>query len=393
MPALIGILYSPQHPSALYRMNNPDTRISISRLFQDGEGQDWSIELLRGMAALMVVFAHYWQMVFTRNPGIFGFAFSGVHLFFVISGFIFTPYLFGRRLEIKPYFVRRLFRIYPLYLFALSIYMLIHIYQGTGIHYVWQHLLFLQTISSYQIGGFYNLTFWSLCPEVEFYLLLPCLALYVKDLPSLARVFLLALGLHLLVAWRFPAHSDMITPALVASYHLPNMLIEFLIGSLCWYVSQDKRPPRLRIALLLAGCLMWLGLAIWFDRDYAHGGNDGVAADTLLFLHLGLLSAVAYALITAAWVGWMTSPPIWFKKTAMCMGNISYGVYLLHGAAPVVLQRWQSQFSGRGFAIACTILTIAVSLVAHVLLEAPLRSVGRALAARLGARRATISTV
>lgn len=60
-------------------------------------GHAWSVELLRGMAALLVVVSHY-QHLAGMDFGILRFAFSGVDLFFVLSGFVFAPYLFGRKI-------------------------------------------------------------------------------------------------------------------------------------------------------------------------------------------------------------------------------------------------------------------------------------------------------
>ena len=46
------------------------------------------IELLRGVAALMVLLAHY-QLQFAGRPAWLGFSQTGVDLFFVLSGFVF----------------------------------------------------------------------------------------------------------------------------------------------------------------------------------------------------------------------------------------------------------------------------------------------------------------
>lgn len=97
--------------------------------------QEWSIELLRGIAALMVVFAHYYALT-DINPGLLTFSFSGVDLFFVISGFVFAPYIFGKKFIVIPFLIRRFFRIYPLYLAALLFYVILHLFQDQEVKYV-----------------------------------------------------------------------------------------------------------------------------------------------------------------------------------------------------------------------------------------------------------------
>lgn len=57
----------------------------------DSTVMQWPIELLRGIAALMVVFAHYWGLAGVK-AGLFVYFITGVDLFFVISGYVFAPY-------------------------------------------------------------------------------------------------------------------------------------------------------------------------------------------------------------------------------------------------------------------------------------------------------------
>ena len=105
----------------------------------------WSLEAWRGLAAWMVVYAHYRPFV---SPGVsllsfsFSFRFTGVDLFFVLSGFVFAPYLFGRPLVLRAFATRRFFRIYPAYFLALGIYASLKTVSSEELPYIWQHLLF-----------------------------------------------------------------------------------------------------------------------------------------------------------------------------------------------------------------------------------------------------------
>ena len=105
------------------------TPISKNIPMQQSFRNEWSIELFRGIAALIVMLSHYWTLIGVE-PGIFRFLFTGVDLFFVLSGFVFAPYLFGKKLLIIPHLIRRLFRIYPLYIIALIIYAGLRLQQG-----------------------------------------------------------------------------------------------------------------------------------------------------------------------------------------------------------------------------------------------------------------------
>ncbi|RZL18764.1 MAG: acyltransferase, partial [Pedobacter sp.] len=97
------------------------------RELSDTYSQIDSVDGLRGVAVLLVFLSH------TSNQGFFLFPFlnlagigkEGVYLFFVLSAFLLTlPFLERgnnafRKLPLANYFLRRFFRIYPLYLFFL----------------------------------------------------------------------------------------------------------------------------------------------------------------------------------------------------------------------------------------------------------------------------------
>ena len=132
---------------------------------------DPAIEALRGCAAMLVVLTHYLHFL-TSEPGLWAFASTGVDLFFVISGFVFAPYLAGRPLQLASFFTRRLFRMYPLYLCALLVYVALKPAGADAWAHFPSHLVMAHTLQSVAIASYYNPAFWSLPPEMEFYLLL-----------------------------------------------------------------------------------------------------------------------------------------------------------------------------------------------------------------------------
>ncbi|HTQ98801.1 MAG TPA: acyltransferase, partial [Candidatus Acidoferrum sp.] len=204
------------------------------------------IELMRGVAALMVVYAHYWKMA-GIEAGLTGFSYTGVDLFFVLSGFVFAPYFFGQPLQTAPFFIRRFFRIYPLYLVGVVLYWLLK--QG-WIEGSWsllaKHLLFLHTWQNYQIAYALNPAFWSLPPEVEFYLLLPLIARFVQGMRSVSLLFIAAIMLRLGLDWLSPPEQGVVNQSLILSFHLPGLLSEFLCGAIAWKIVQSSMTTALR---------------------------------------------------------------------------------------------------------------------------------------------------
>lgn len=326
----------------------------------------------------MVVFAHYYPLA-GIEPGLMKFFFSGVDLFFVISGFVFAPYLFGKQFAIVPFMIRRIFRIYPLYLAALFAYIALHLYQNLAIEHIAAHLFFLHTLESKAIAFYYNPAFWSLPPEVEFYLFLPLWLLIVNRIRHDAIIFPIALIAHLVIAFLSPANPGEINFWTILAIHLPGMLIEFLLGAIVWRVITQSRNLSLRLILLLVGFIFWITLA----QIFSSRGDDAIASDPILRGNMGLFAALTYSIILCGWIGLIKQCPQWLRQCSIILGNLSYGIYLFHNAMPVALQKLSSHISDISFAVICFVCTLLIATLAHIVVEAPLRKLGRQWAANI----------
>src|SRR5580693_8571417 len=87
------------------------------------------LDALRGIAALCVVYAHFGTRVLPRvhtavynvfDPGLYG-----VLVFFLVSGYI-VPASLERRGSVRTFWVGRLFRLFPLFVFAIAGVVLLH---------------------------------------------------------------------------------------------------------------------------------------------------------------------------------------------------------------------------------------------------------------------------
>ncbi|MEX0314226.1 MAG: acyltransferase family protein [Allomuricauda sp.] len=115
----------------------------------------------------------------------------GVHLFFAISGFILTlPFLrnINGNISLKKYFLRRLIRIEPPYLIAITIFLVTHIaLQEQSIAFLLERYFasFFYVHSAWFSSSSYILPVaWSLEIEVQFYLLMPLLIYFIKFLKT-----------------------------------------------------------------------------------------------------------------------------------------------------------------------------------------------------------------
>lgn len=361
----------------------------MSNLATDHEGR-LGVEAWRGLAAWLVVWTHLAPAGGMDWP-LLRFAFTGVDLFFVLSGFVFAPYLWGKPLPVAAFGVRRFFRIYPAYLLALGVYVALKLQAGHAPLYLWEHLTFTQ-VQSREMAFYYNPPFWSLPAEVEFYLLLPLL---VRALAAWragwALLGVAALLMRLLLGWSGDSASQSLSWLL--SYHLPGLLLEFLLGALAWRICERGLRRSARLALGLAGLAGWAVLAALF----AQLGDAGLDA-TPLKGQISWLAALCFACMVTATLS-LKSPlsgrgpqppaPVWQKlarQLALWAGRLSYGTYLFHLAAMQLLLasglKVPTPFP-LGLTGAASVLTLAMAWVCYRFWEEPWRRWGRAQAARL----------
>jgi peptidoglycan/LPS O-acetylase OafA/YrhL len=159
-----------------------------------------ALDGIRGLAVLLVVFYHTGggaksSHLALRTIGTVNkYGWSGVTLFFVLSGFLITGILWDTREDphhLKNFYARRSLRIFPLYYFALALVFLGSIPYGAFhecLSRIWVYVLYLQNVDAFGLhphalpSTLITVHFWSLAVEEQFYLLWPALLLRMKTL-------------------------------------------------------------------------------------------------------------------------------------------------------------------------------------------------------------------
>ena len=356
------------------------------------------VEALRALAALMVMATHYSYML-PFQSGLLGFASTGVDLFFVLSGFVFAPYFFGKRLLLLPHLIRRFFRLYPLYLFALLLYVGLRLPATTALDHFWIHLVMGHTLTSLTEANFYNPAFWSLPPEIEYYLVLPFLVWITvgnsRYRLRFAWLVLIAVAMHLALVAVAPPSEKEITARAIATIHIPGLLAEFMLGSLAYAVRQRDARGLLAAVRLVLGLLVLAGMAAVFANHVAPINGTARTVPIWIGGNIGLGAAVGYALIVSAVAcpsGHLAhqcshlavgSVRLWSTRTLqpilIFMGELSYGVYLVHNAAPQILGRVFPTSNGWVALTSCIGITLVIALAANQTIEKPMRAFGRRL--------------
>jgi peptidoglycan/LPS O-acetylase OafA/YrhL len=127
------------------------------------------IDLLRGIAALLVVFFHQPSIDYLNNVG-----WMGVDLFFVLSGYLISSLIFKEILKYNnfqpvKFLIRRGFKIYPTFYFFLILTIVLRFVNSEPLPV--STILYEATFTRNYLGGFWAHT-WTLCVEEHFYFLL-----------------------------------------------------------------------------------------------------------------------------------------------------------------------------------------------------------------------------
>ncbi len=322
-----------------------------------------SIQLLRGVAAILVVAyhlslfsgEHYKQVKLISQ--LFGYGYAGVDLFFVISGFVITYSTFPKNRKppvLLKYISKRLIRIFPIYWVMVLIFWTAcklaygAVPQADRSVVDWLMAFFLVPTHLPIIP-----VSWSLSYELVFYFLIG-LILYARNL-WVVLIVIVGGTLYQLV------NTQPVKPIFWFIFNAYNL--EFLGGVGVALLHRAKPFPKTVYWLLLLMSIGWL-----FVGPAANAGNP--ASRLLLFgvSSIGLLIALT---------GLENSRQIRVGGTYTKLGDASYIIYLLHPSALVILYKF---FEGHpalpfwAFGCACILLLIGVSQVSifiHYSLEKP----------------------
>lgn len=303
-----------------------------------------AVDGLRGIAVLLVLVHHFVELQLPREPGSWqaylaaglGLSFSGVDLFFVISGFLIGGILMDNREAgnfYQVFYVRRALRIIPLYYFFLAICWLLAAFaHGTTapVDPLGSYLAFLSNFwmtarNSWDIA--WPGLAWSLAVEEHFYLAFPLL---VRLCPP-ALLLRLALA-SLLIAPLLRVGVLLVTP-------------HFSIGA---HVLAPCRMDSLAFGVLAAFAVRHVGIRRWLADHPRTPFVTGLATlPVLAYLVLtrarvGSLPMAAFGYTTlggfysAVLIAVLNRRPSWLSKfcelrVLVFIGGISYFIYLFQG--------------------------------------------------------------
>lgn len=335
-----------------------------------------SIQLLRFIAASLVVLFHSHQ-AFTVASGpsapvtenyLFGFGAVGVHIFFVISGFIMvlTSVRPGKPYDAAKFFKRRFLRIYPIYWICVVIYIGVH-----GLIDKPYYLSTEQTISALLLRPDGAAQFigpaWTLSYEMFFYICFG-LAMMLSLTRGLIALFLFFGALMAIGHFVEPTHYDLkvITNPLLA---------EFLAGAAIGWLAQKRLLPlKWGPALTAFGIALFAGGIV---ADYTRWPTQITWGIPSAVLILGLVS----------WESDRGAAPV--VQRFSVLGDSSYVLYLIH-IAVITLAGYLVQNLATPYAPPALMAAVILLLVSLALAEAIHRGIERPMLHLLNPARSLV---
>ena len=321
---------------------------------------------LRAFAVLAVVLFHF-------NIAGFDGGFSGVDMFFVISGYLMTGIIFGKleknTFSILEFYLARAKRIIPALFFLCLFLLLVGWFilppsefktlgkQTVGASTFLSNFIFLKGAGYFDSASHekWLLHTWSLSVEWQFYIIYPVIIVLIRKIfsPNFSRWFVFGAAIiSLLVSALLPPNFSAFE-----FYMLPTRAWEMMAGGLV-YLFAPKISPRFSAAWELAGVAIIVG--------------------SIFLLNASLQWPGIYALIPVIGVAMVifanrASSAITGNHVAQYLGSVSYSLYLWHWPIVVGLHLYDV-FDDNTFRFSGIFLSLVLAHLSYTFIESRWRS-------------------
>lgn len=368
------------------------------------------LDSIRGLAALAVLFSHIPYFAFSLpyltyralvwiglNDG-----HSSVMLFFILSGFVLSiPFLKKDKVNYLPYVIKRFFRIYIPYLFAITFAIVLsqvflnkevssigdwNLLWNNSISFrlIIDHLLFLGNYHTNAFDG----VIWSLIHELRISLIFPFVVLLIKRFNWKVIIFIcviLSSISELNSIYSFQESNGYNTDY----FKTMQYSAFFLFGSLIAKYKNNLVQIYRKKHFLVKCALLFISLFLFKFSNFILLFLYEITGLELLSIHFNALAEYGVSFgcigIIISAIGSVRLEKALLFKPFLFLGKISYSLYLLH--LPILLScihLLNRVIPLWSISILAIFLSVCFSTVAWVLIEKPSQKVGRDLAGIIG---------
>jgi peptidoglycan/LPS O-acetylase OafA/YrhL len=326
------------------------------------------IDGLRAIAVSAVVLYHFW-------PNLFKNGYLGVDVFFVISGFLITLYIYEasllKKFSFRTFYERRIRRILPVTLLVLFATLSVASFILIGVDYerfvesLLASLTFTSNIYFWRDGGYFGqadslkplLHIWSLSVEEQFYLLFPLFFVLIVKSSKSSNVHLFLLVILSLISLGVCLYMLQIGGDNPAFFLTPFRAWEFGFGSIAALFFFKYKRQHSTLSIWLSIVLVAVGLSA-LSKFIAPGFLATLG--TALFLSMTYRSTVVLNLFFESGV-------------VRYLGLISFSTYLWHWPLVVFLGYVTIGQPDPYSLISVLFLTYFLSVLSYKFIEQPFR--------------------
>jgi peptidoglycan/LPS O-acetylase OafA/YrhL len=349
------------------------------------QGRNPSLDFLRCIAIILVMFRH----LYITGDGFFAQCahvlavggWMGVDLFFVLSGFlvsglIFNEYEKSGSFNAWRFFIRRGFKIYPVFYFFLALFWGLYVYKHLddavrGRRFLYEALFICNYTELRPEHGWV----WTLCVEEHFYLLLCILMVVLIRIKRVnLRTFWLLYIVFLVIglatrAWAVfeDAHANLyVSPS---HRRFDALFFGVLLAFLYRYTNALKKPSTALTALSFIGILLPVTVTLFVGNDEGFPPVIFLSTTAVCFGYL----MIRILNVRASWM-----------RPFAYVGRYSYSIYLFHG---VVNFSARARFTGWKYNLAYFLGSLVVGIIISKLVEYPFLAIRDRFFPSLSGRR------
>lgn len=349
----------------------------------------YGLDHLRALAILFVFLFHYFILSGGQPewlPDFAKFGWTGVDLFFVLSGFLISSQLFGQIkqgqiISFKHFFLKRFFRIVPAFVVTVGLYFCVPYFrEKESLPPLWKFLTFTQNLglNLKDFGTFSHA--WSLCVEEHFYLFLPIILILLQFTKLFKKSYWLLIALFLFgFAIRIYSFNQL---------YLPKFGDEnsWLYWYKYIYYPTYNRLDGLLVGVSIAGIYQFLP-TVW--SKISKYGNLFIILSLIVltsayFLCLDQMTfnasifgfpiiAIGYGFMVVGAVSPKSFLYKWNSKVTTLIATLSYALYLTHKGIIHMTHQLLNDFKidNNLMLLICLVTCIGFAYLLHLTIEKP----------------------
>ncbi|PHM61798.1 acyltransferase family protein [Xenorhabdus ishibashii] len=294
-----------------------------------------SLDAIRGIGALMVVTGHLHIVNTFTDLYFFRYCYIIVELFFVLSGFVLTHTYAYRDVKFTPYISSRFFRIFPLHIFMLLIFIFLEfcrllIQKNTGIHFdatpftgrtapseILPNLFLIQswTPTTHNINLTFNYPTWSLSVEFYTYIILYLTIITFRKMNIVPIIWLL---ISVTTLWLLVSGNHTLQQAVTRG------VSSFFAGAFTYSIFRIFSDIKISVITATILEIICVALLIYFVRSQYEAKQ--------------IICTIVYCLtifILAYQRGVISS--FLLNRHMQHLGKISYSIYMVHVAIILII--------------------------------------------------------